>query len=231
MSLAGTNNPSVPQLADLGRRLIAATLPHLRRGDERAIVEELRAHWPLRRLVDLLDCPDDDVVKVAAACLGLVGTSSECPVLAGALHHDDSVVVAMADHALRRIWFRQGPPEACRRLCQAVYLIEQGHHHRAVAVLSKVISGAPWFAEAYNQRAVARYLSGAYVEAIADARLVLRLNPGHFAALAGIGSCFVRLGRFAEALQTYRSVLQIHPRLDGIRQSVRRARALCSPAR
>ena len=60
MSLAGTNNPSVPQLADLGRRLIAATLPHLRRGDERAIVEELRARWPLRRLVDLLDCPDDD---------------------------------------------------------------------------------------------------------------------------------------------------------------------------
>ncbi len=224
MALGHSDTAPAIQFDDLGQQLIAATFEHLKSCDESALTLELNRHWPPDRLADLLDSDDDNMVKVAATCLGLVGDLSHCPALARCLHHDDSVVVAMADHALWRIWFRQGPRPAQADLCEAVWLIEQSEFQQAIQILDGIVAVAPCFAEAYNQRAIAHYLSGAYVESIADAKRVLRLNPTHYAALAGVGHCLVQLGRYRDAIETYHAVLGIHPRLAGVRQSIRRAR-------
>lgn len=225
MSLANIDSLSPKHLEHSEQDLIASVLGHLRRCDEDALEAELHAHWPRERLITFLASNDDNVVKVAAACLGCVGTSADYPALAAALHHDDSVVVAMAEHALWEISFRQGPPALRRRLCRAVCLIEFGRYSLAIRVLDEVTRHAPWFVEAHNQRAIAHYLSGNYAEALADCRRAIRLNPLHFGAVAGAGHALVQMGRYREAIDAYHRALAIHPRLDGIRQSIRKARA------
>jgi tetratricopeptide (TPR) repeat protein len=226
MSLPSSQTPSDDKLLESGHRLVARTVDHLRRCDDRALLEELCGHWAPEQLAALLACPDDNVVKVAATCLGLVGTAAECSALAAVLQHDDSVAVAMADFALWQIWFRHGSVDACRSLCRAVCLIESGDHDSAVELLTEIIRRSPCYAEAYNQRAVAHYLRGAYAEAAADARQAVRINPTHFAAYAGLGNCLLHLGRITEAIEAYHAALRIHPRLEGIRQSIREARNL-----
>lgn len=213
---------------DPGQELLAQTLGFLRRCDEAALLHRLQQHWPVERLLDLLGSDDDNVVKVAVTCLGLVGSASESARLAQLLHHDDSVVVSMADHALWQIWFRQGSASACRALCQAVELIEQDRHQAALTLLDTVISQCPTFAEAYHQRAIVLQLLERYHQAIADCRRAIGLDPTHFGARAIMGHALCQVGRYTQALQTYQAVLQIHPRMRNIRQSIRRVRDCCS---
>ncbi len=229
MSLASTRSLSTPQLVELGERLLSSSLEHLWRCDDCALLDELRRDWPAARLADLLCSPDDDVVKVAAVCLGLVGTLAECPALATVLHHADSVAVAMADCSLWQIWFLQGSDEAHRSLCRSVRMIESGQLDQAAELLSRVIRRSPYYAEAYHQRAVANHLRGRYADSLADAGQAVSLNPTHFAAQAGQGNCLVQLGRYREAVAAYHAALRIHPRLEGIRQSIRQTRSLCDP--
>ncbi|MFQ5492373.1 MAG: tetratricopeptide repeat protein [Phycisphaerae bacterium] len=227
MSVAKLENAvSSPHRSD-GQQLLTSTLGPLRRGDATALLDRLERDWPVERLVGLLNSDDDDVVKVAATCLGLVGSASECAHLARLLHHDDSVVVSMAEHALWRIWFRQAPAKACQAMYRAIELIEQGRCESALTLLNTVIRRCPTFAEAYNQRAIALQLLERYNQAVADCRRAVELNPTHFAALANMGHALSQAGRYLEALQTYRAVLQIHPRMEGVRQSIRRIRACC----
>lgn len=212
-----------------GQELLAQTLGSLRRRDRAALLNRLQQDWPVEHLVDLLDSDDDNVVKVAATCLGLVGSAAESTRLARLLHHDDSVVVSMADHALWQIWFRQGSFKACRALCRAVESIEKDRYQTALNLLNTIIRQCPTFAEAYHQRAIVLQLLERYDPAIADCRRAVELDPTHFGALAIMGHALCQAGRYAQALQTYRAVLQIHPRMENIRQSIRRVRACCGP--
>jgi tetratricopeptide (TPR) repeat protein len=210
------------------RQFAATALQLLKHSDRDALAAELQARWSLGRIVALMASDDDDTVKVACACLAVVGTFAQCPVLAAALHHDDAVVVTVAEHALWRIWFRSGPRQACRDMERASRLIALSRYGEAVDLLGRIVDAAPDFAEAYNQRAMASCLTDRYGESIADYRQSVRLNPTHFAALAGLGHCLAHLGQYRSALATYRAALNIHPRMDGIRQSINQIRSILS---
>lgn len=47
----------------------------------------------------------------------------------------------------------------------------------------------PYHAQGYNKRATVLFLLQRYRESVADCRVVLELNPYHFAAAAGMGTC------------------------------------------
>lgn len=212
--------------ASHGADLVAVAVKYLRQSDEEGLTAELQRNWSTERLVALLSSNNQDAVKIAAVCLGLVGTLDCCPALAAALHHGDSVVVSVTEIALWQVWFRSGPSDACREVHDAAALMEAGRYSEATCVLDNVISEAPDYAEAYNQRAIAHYLTDRCVDAIADCKRALRLNPTHFAALAGMGHCLAHLGRFSEALIAYQGALELHPRMEGIRQSIRQVRTI-----
>lgn len=221
---------TVVQRTPVGRDLVAATVNYFKRYDLDGLAAELREHWTSDELVALLASECDDTVKVAAACLGLVGTWSACGALARTLHHDDALVVSMAEHALWLIWFRHPDPQICRDLQRAVRLIDRGREREAIGQLDDLIARAPDFAEAFNQRAIACCFVEHPLDAVADCKRAVRLNPQHFAALAGMGHCFVQLSCYHEALQAYRAALNIHPRMEGVRQSIRQLQRILARA-
>ena len=60
---------------------------------------------------------------------------------------------------------------------------------------------------------------------MADCRRTLRLNGHHFGALAGLAHSYASLGQLDRALNAYHHALRVHPRLEGIRQSISQIRA------
>ncbi len=187
-------------------------------------------NWSEDELVRWLHSDDSAVAAAAAVCVGCVGGAALSPVLAPLLHHEDALVAAVVERALWGIWFRAGSPMAQKRIREAAFAMHEERWDVAMAALDAIIAAEPTFAEAWNQRAIGRYLQGDYCRAICDCRRVMTLNPHHFGAMAGMGHCFTLLGRHHDALDCYHAALEIHPRMDGIRQSIRQLRMLIDRA-
>jgi tetratricopeptide (TPR) repeat protein len=145
------------------------------------------------------------------------------PAVAALLHGDDPELVALAEATLWQVWGRSGDPGTDALFADGLRALEGQDWLEAVAAFSRVIETAPTFAEGWNKRATARYLATHYATSIADCEQVVRLNPHHFGALSGQGLCHVALGQLREAARCFRRALQIHPRLETVRQQLARA--------
>jgi tetratricopeptide (TPR) repeat protein len=207
-----------------GREFVSQVRPFFEARDAEALVRHLQMYWPHEQLRELCSCGHTDAAKVAATCLALTGTMEDNPVLAALLRTEDSTTVALAEHAMWSIWFRPSDARAGALMDEAVRLISQNELDTALSFLNELIRQKTNFAEAYNQRAIVYFLKESYHESLVDCFRTLRLNPFHFGALAGVGHCQASLGCLDLALEAYHRALQIHPHMDGIRQSIREIR-------
>jgi tetratricopeptide (TPR) repeat protein len=210
---------AAPLLVELFERL-----PEFRSGDDedlwaagardamrtfRAAVRDRYTEGTLQRIL-----ATSDVVKArraAALALGLTGTPAAVPIVAAALHDDDFLVRRFAADTLWELWFRSGTDEQNERLREAA---REPDPIRARAELDDLIRVAPAFAEAHNQRAIWFFKRGEFARAVEDCETVLRLNPHHFGAAAGMGQCYLKLNRPRSALRAFRQALAINPDLD-----------------
>jgi tetratricopeptide (TPR) repeat protein len=199
-------------------------LPDLRAGDDeelwtaglheamRAFRDAVRSQYTEGTLQRLLASSDDVRARRAASlALGLTGTVAAAPALAAALHDADQLVRRFATDSLWELWFRGGTPEQNARLQEAV---AEPSPVKARAELDDLIREAPQFAEALNQRAIWFFKRGEFARAVEDCEAVLRLNPHHFGAAAGMGQCLLKLNRPQAALRAFRQALAINPELD-----------------
>ena len=108
-------------------------------------------------------------------------------------------------------WSKSGSPAMDLLLKRGQDAIAAGDPAKAVEHFTAAIDYAPDFAEAYNGRATAYYLTDDIGPALADLQMALTLNPQHFGALKGFAIILEELGRPADALTVYRQVLAIHP--------------------
>jgi tetratricopeptide (TPR) repeat protein len=204
--------------------LLRAAAEHLREDHEAELIAYLRRNWPMSDLSALLDHERIEVVKTAAICLGLTGTFDESPALARALHHDDYFVVNIVERALWNIWFRASKPQCAQWLREAVERMHAEQYDDAEQLLDQILIADPAFAEACNQRAVLHYLTERFESSLMACRRTLALNPHHFGAAAGMGHNHAQLHNFADADDAYRQALHLHPRMEGVRQQMRRVR-------
>ena len=144
------------------------------------------------------------------------------PAVAALLHGDDPELVQLAEATLWQVWSRSGDPATDALFAEGLRAMEAQDWLGAVAAFTRVVAAAPSFAEGWNKRATARYLATHYATSIADCEEVVRLNPHHFGALSGQGLCHAALGQLREAAHCFRRALQVHPRLDGVRQHLAR---------
>lgn len=144
------------------------------------------------------------------------------PAVAALLHADDPELVSLAEATLWQVWGRSGDPAVDAVFADGLRAMEAQDWLGAVAAFSRVIETVPAFPEGWNKRATARFLATHYATSIADCEMVVRLNPFHFGALSGQGLCHAALGQLREAARCFRRALQIHPRLETVRQHLAR---------
>ncbi len=163
---------------------------------------------------------DARIRRAAVLALGVGGSFACNATVARRLKDRDPAIRSMAVSALWAIWTRADTPENNAELEAIQALIERDRHDEAIRRAGRLIERAPGFAEAYNQRAIAYFVSGRPAESAADCRRVLELNPYHFGALSGLGQCQLRLRERAEAIRTFRRALELQPYSDGLRETV-----------
>lgn len=205
-------------------------LPELRPGDDeelwaagardavREFRDGVRGRYTEGTLQRILASPDAKTRRAAVLALGLLGTMDSNPAVAAVLHDADTLVQRFAADALWELWFRGGTAEQNARLRDAA---RNPDAVKARADLDDLIHQAPSFAEAYNQRAIWYFKRGEFARAAEDCEAVLRLNPFHFGAAAGLGQCFAKIGKPRAAIRAYRTALDINPALEHLRDTIR----------
>ena len=205
-------------------------LPPLRPGDDedlwaagaqdamrsfRAAVRERYTEGTLQRL---LDSADALTRRAAVLALGLCGGMDSNAAVAARLHDDDVLVRRFASDALWELWFRGDTAEQSLALQRAA---REPNPAAARAALDSLITHTPTFAEAHNQRAIWHFKRGEFAASAADCETVLRLNPFHFGAAAGLGQCLLKLKKPRAALAAFRRALELNPSLDHLGDTIR----------
>ena len=122
----------------------------------------------------------------------------------------------LVENRIETIWGYNEQTEINHLMHQGIVAIRWHNFPVAHQIFDRVVQQAPHFAEAWNMRAITEYVMGNYQAALQDTLQTLALEPRHFRALFRLGSIFVKMGRHEEALEAYRTVMVIHPHLEGL---------------
>jgi tetratricopeptide (TPR) repeat protein len=127
------------------------------------------------------------------------------------LKSSDENIRERATSQLWRIWFWEKGKLPLEQIEESERLIAEGDLLAATSILDDLVDALPDFAEAWNRRAVLRFVTHNYDSAIDDCEMVIKLNPVHFGALHGLGLCHAALGNYSTAIRAFRSALDIQP--------------------
>ncbi len=209
---------------------LRAVTPALDRGDVEALRDEVNRRWVPADLCCLLTHADLDTRRTAVVTLGVVGDRGVVGCLTRCLHDDDAQVHQFAEDALWSIWFRSGKCAAAEAFREGVVALTEDDFPAAIAAFNRALDLDPDFAEAYNQLAIAHYLSGEWDASMSACRQVLALMPTHFGAMAGLGHCYAHRGELPQAIDCYRRALVINPRMSPIADAKKRLEAQLAQA-
>jgi tetratricopeptide (TPR) repeat protein len=195
--------------------------PLLARQDLSGLLQLLKTRWSPEQIRDLMRSPHTDARKVALLALALVGPTCCVEELSFQLKDSDAIIQELAEHALWAIWIRSGKTcEANQLVCKGADALTRREFEKAIELFNGAIRSDPDFAEAYNQRAIAYYLSEDYENSIADCRRTIKRMPCHFGAWAGMGHCHAHLHQINCAIECYEKALAIHPGMECVREAV-----------
>jgi tetratricopeptide (TPR) repeat protein len=113
--------------------------------------------------------------------------------------------------SIQQIWLQSHSDTANLLMQRATASVQEGQFPLALSLYDKLIGLEPGWAEAWNQRAVTRFLTGDTDGAMADIGQVVKLEPRHFGALAGMGMILQGAGLDKGALEIFNKVLVIYP--------------------
>lgn len=103
--------------------------------------------------------------------------------------------------------------------------LEAEDYEAAIEHLTALTDHAPEFAEGWNARGTAFFLTDRFGLAAADLQRALALNPNHFGALSGLGVIYERIDQPQAALRAFEEALKIHPHMEDVQTAVERLRA------
>lgn len=89
--------------------------------------------------------------------------------------------------------------------------IQEKRNAAAMDYLDQVISLRPDYPEGWNRRATLNYAIGDYRKSMEDINQVLRIEPRHFGALAGMAAILTDRGNDQLAMKAWERFLDIYP--------------------
>ncbi|MEJ0096846.1 MAG: tetratricopeptide repeat protein [Bauldia sp.] len=132
----------------------------------------------------------------------------------------DETVAAQAEDSLAAIWMESGSPTVDLMMEWTEAAMKQKNYPLALDYLDRILTLKSDYAEGWNTRATVYFLNDDFVHAVSDLRQVLRLEPRHFDALAGLGAILREVGQDKEALAVFQQALAVDPHLDSVRKAV-----------
>jgi tetratricopeptide (TPR) repeat protein len=90
----------------------------------------------------------------------------------------------------------------------------------AIAVLDKIVTQKPDFAEGWNKRATVYYYANEYGRSLADIERTLALEPRHFGALAGLGMIMQDTGDIPRAIKAFEQAIAVNPTLTNLKRAI-----------
>ncbi len=125
---------------------------------------------------------------------------------------DDSTLTFETEQKIWKIWSTHPKKNQLTvMLNKGSELVKNNQFREAVNVFTKVIELDPYWAEAWNKRATALYLSGEFQKSQDDINKVLKLEKRHFGALAGQGLVNIQLKNYEKAIMSYEKAQKIYP--------------------
>jgi tetratricopeptide (TPR) repeat protein len=109
------------------------------------------------------------------------------------------------------LWLQSGRDDIDALVRHAMMLMHSSANSLALRLLDDVVAKAPDFAEGWNKRATLLYIMGEYDRSRADCEEVLKREPRHFGALAGMGLIAIAQSDYKAALAAYRRALAANP--------------------
>ena len=119
-----------------------------------------------------------------------------------------------ATMALWNSWYLEAGELGELEIQKGVDLMGQKHPEQARIHFESIIEKYPNFAEAHNKLATVLFLMEDYEGAIKECKFTLEMNPNHFGAWHGKGLCLYKIARYSEAIESFKSALEIQPYAD-----------------
>lgn len=112
---------------------------------------------------------------------------------------------------IRHEWTKSGSATIDLLMARASKAVEAKKHDVALDFLDEIVTLAPGYAEGWNMRATVHFAREDYGRSMADIDRVLRLEPRHFGALAGMAAILNMTGRKQAAVGVYERMLDVYP--------------------
>ena len=159
------------------------------------------------------------------------GTPDDAPVLQAHLTDTSVEVREVAEAGLWQLWSHSGDEKIDALLARGVDEMRGGDLDTAIATFSSIIDRRPDFAEGWNKRATALFLTGDFRRSLADCNEVIKRNPAHFGALAGFGQIYFQLEQYERAIAFWQRALRVNPNLTGVEASIKATEQLIAQQR
>ena len=114
-----------------------------------------------------------------------------------------------------RIWLEHPDKRTREVTLIGIAFMNRGEARLAELAFTEALERNPEFAEAWNKRATLRYMVGDLEGSVADCANVLKLEPRHYGAMAGLGMISASRKNWRRATEWYKRALEIHPYFTG----------------
>lgn len=130
------------------------------------------------------------------------------------------------EQAIWEIWMTSGNDAVDQLMVQGMENLQYQQFKQAYRIFSIVIEIDPEFAEAWNKRALVRFLVGDLNGSLHDVGRVLELEPRHFGAFAGLGQIYELKKAPQQALSAFEKAVRLNPHMSAIVQKIEKLRLL-----
>jgi tetratricopeptide (TPR) repeat protein len=127
----------------------------------------------------------------------------------------DEHAAAAVENELEQTWLRAGSPAVTLLLSRGLRSLQAGQDDEAEGSFSDAITLQPDVAEAWHQRALARYHAGNLAGAIHDLQETIKLEPGDFLAFRTLTDIAAGREDWKGAYAAWQKVMELDPKTPG----------------
>jgi tetratricopeptide (TPR) repeat protein len=127
----------------------------------------------------------------------------------------DEQAASMLEDQLQQAWLHAGTPAVTLLMSRGLRTLQAGQTDDAEESFSDAITLQPDDAEAWHQRAIARYHAGDVTGAIHDLQQTVTLEPRDFAAFRTLSDISAARDDWKGAYTAWQKVLELDPKTPG----------------